>query len=88
MVYDLPRLVIASSSGDEAMHSMDHAPKCPFEVEERKKLAKQGISHLLRRRTKLLPIGTHKEIEVAASLPLPLRGVEQSLTARRRVEQV
>ena len=36
----------------------------------------------------LLSIHTHKEVEVATSLPLPLRGVEQRLTAGRRAEQV
>src|SRR5207245_802943 len=44
-------LAIASSIGDESMPSMDHSPRCAFEVEERKKSAKQEISHLLRRRT-------------------------------------
>src|SRR5260370_1784793 len=42
---------IASSISSDSMHSLDHAPRCPFEVEARKKSAKQEIAHLLRRRT-------------------------------------
>ncbi len=82
---------IASSISSDSMRSLDHAPRCPFEGSRLKHAKSQRNKKSLicsEGEPTLLFIQTCKEVEVAASVSLPLREVEHRLTARRRAEQV
>jgi hypothetical protein len=87
MTHDLPRLAIASSIGGESMPSMDHLPRCPFEVEERKSQRNKRSLICSEGEPTLLSIHTDKDVEIAAPL-LTRKGAAKRLIARQRAEQV